>query len=226
MASRPTRDLRRAILDRSLELVDKKGLDALSMREVARRLGVTHGAPYYHFKDRSSIVAALVEEGLAILAGMLEAAAREHEDPRAAFEACGRRYVAFAIAHPAYFRVMFRPELVGREHRASIDRAATQAFAVLQGVVVRCHAAGLSTGVDARALALTGWSTAHGLAALCLDGPLASKGDPKALAETVGATLGALVASGPKRGDARRGAGARRRGPRDGKSARRGSTRR
>lgn len=190
-------DLRRAILDTSLKLIDKKGLDALSLREVARRLKVTHGAPYYHFKDRSAIVAALVEEGLVTLTRMLTEAADAHADPRAAFAACGRAYVEFALAHGAYFRVMFRPELTGKADRDAIDHAATQSFAVLLRVVSRAHAEGLATELDAEALALTGWSTAHGLASLCLDGPLAAKGNPRALAETVGATLAALLARGP-----------------------------
>lgn len=183
----------------SLKLIDKKGLDALSLREVARRLKVTHGAPYYHFKDRSAIVVALVEEGLETLTRMLEDAARAHDDPREAFEACGRAYVEFALTHAASFRVMFRPDLTNKGSRDAIDQAASRSFAVLRGVVLRCQAVGLGSALDTDALAITGWSTAHGLAALCLDGPLAQKGDPRALAKTVGATLGALLAEQPSK---------------------------
>ncbi|HRI69542.1 MAG TPA: TetR/AcrR family transcriptional regulator [Polyangium sp.] len=190
-------DLRRAILDSSLKLIEEKGLDALSMREVARSLQVTHGAPYYHFPDRSAILAALVEEGLVVLTQELENAAKAQEDPRAAFEACGRSYVEFALTHGAYFRVMFRPELTGKTNRAAIDAAAAKSFAVLVDVIRRCQAAGICTEIDTEALALTGWSTAHGLASLCLDGPLSAKGDPRELAKTVGKTLGALLAHGP-----------------------------
>ncbi|MFO0600808.1 MAG: TetR/AcrR family transcriptional regulator [Myxococcaceae bacterium] len=189
-------DLRRRILETSLELIDKKGLDALSMREVSRRLNVTHGAPYYHFKNRSSIVAALVEEGLGELTAQLEAAAAAHADPARAFEACGRAYVAFAVEHPASFRLMFRPELTGKANRGAIERASAKSFGVLVAVVARCQTAGVCAELDAQALALTGWSTAHGLASLVVDGPMASKGDPKQLAQTVGATLGALLVRG------------------------------
>ncbi|MFT3707407.1 MAG: TetR/AcrR family transcriptional regulator [Archangium sp.] len=191
-------DLRRRILDTSLKLIAKKGLDALSMREVTRRLKVTHGAPYYHFKDRSSIVAALVEEGLTQLTQKLEEAAASERDPRAAFEACGRAYVTFAVENPASFRIMFRPELTAGANRDAIDVVAGKSFAVLVAAVVRCQEAGLAKGFTPEALALTGWSTAHGLASLVVDGPLASKGDPAELAEVVGATLGGLLA-GPDR---------------------------
>lgn len=183
----------------SLVLIDKRGLDALSMREVARRLKVTHAAPYHHFKDRSAIVAALVAEGLDALTARLEAAAAAHDDPKEAFEACGRAYVNFALTKPAYFRLMFRPELTGTENRAEIDAGASRSFGVLASVVARCHAKGVCTALDADALALTGWATAHGLASLCLDGPLAAKDDPRAIAELVGATMGALLAHGPQR---------------------------
>lgn len=190
-------DLRRGILDTSLKLIAEKGLDAFSMRDVARNLNVTHGAPYYHFKDRSAIIAALVEEGLLLLTKKMQQAADEQNDPRIAFEACGRSYVDFALMESSYFRLMFRPELTAKTDRTAIDAAAAKSFAVLVGVIARCQTAGICTALDAEALALTGWSTAHGLAALCLDGPLASKGNPTELAKTVGATLGALLERGP-----------------------------
>lgn len=189
--------MRRAILDTSLKLIAEKGLDGFSMRDVTRQLHVTHGAPYYHFKDRAAIIAALVEEGLVLLTQMLENAANAHEDPRIAFEACGRSYVAFAMTHEAYFRLMFRPELTAKTDRTAIDIAAEKSFGVLLAVIARCHAAGICTAMNAEALAITGWSTAHGLAALCLDGPLAKKGAPADLANTVGNALGTLLAHGP-----------------------------
>lgn len=189
-------DLRERILATSLKLIDQKGLDALSLREVARKLKVTHGAPYYHFKDRQAVLAALVEDGLNRLTAALEKGAASETEPRAAFEACGRAYVEFAVTHPAHFRVMFRPELTHKRDRAAIDLASAKSFGVLVGVVARCQAAGLCTDLAPEALALTGWSTAHGLASLVVDGPLASKGDPAEFAHTVGATLGALLARG------------------------------
>ncbi len=121
-------------------------------------------------------------------------------------ERCGLGYVQFALSRPAHFRVMFRPELTGKADREAIDHAATQSFAVLLRVVSRAHAEGLATDLDAEALALTGWSTAHGLASLCLDGPLAAKGNPRGLAETVGATLAALLVRGPAKASPKRAA--------------------
>jgi AcrR family transcriptional regulator len=185
-------NLRRAILDASLELIDRRGLGALSVREVSRRLGVTHGAPYHHFKDRGAILAALTQEGFERLEQELRAAAGRSEDPRQRFEALGRAYVAFAVAQPSYFRLMFRPELAGKGKHASIERAAQSAFGVLEEVVAECRAAGFGRGISAEALALTAWTASHGLAALCIDGQLTAE-SPAALARMMSATVGKLL---------------------------------
>ena len=185
-------NLQRAILDASLELISRRGIGALSMREVARRLGVTHGAPYHHFRDRSAILAALTEEGFQRLEQDLRAAAARSEDPRERFEALGRAYVAFAVSQTAYFRLMFRPELAGKRKHAGIERSSARAFGVLEEVVAQCQAAGYGRGIAAEALALTGWTASHGLAALCVDGQLSAE-SPAALARVMSATLGKLL---------------------------------
>jgi AcrR family transcriptional regulator len=185
-------NLTRAILDASLELIDRKGIGALSMREVSRRVGVTHGAPYHHFKDRGAILAALTQEGFERLTHELRAAAGRSKDPRERFEALGRAYVAFAVARPAYFRLMFRPELAGKGRHTGIERAAQSAFEVLEEVVGACRAAGYGRGIPAEALALTAWTASHGLAALCIDGQLTAE-SPATLAKMMSATVGKLL---------------------------------
>src|SRR3954468_16224943 len=105
-------DLRRTLLDASLALVEEQGIGALSLREVARKAGVTHNAPYHHFPDKGTLLAAISEEGFALLAREMTAArAGARDDPRSRLEACGQSYVRFALKSPAHFRVMFRPEL-------------------------------------------------------------------------------------------------------------------
>src|ERR1041384_987611 len=89
-------DLRQAVLRKAGEVLEKEGVDALSLREVARRAGVSHNAPYRHFPDRDSLLVALVEEGFQML---LDALARR---PR---REMGEAYVDFALAHPQRFRL-------------------------------------------------------------------------------------------------------------------------
>lgn len=195
-------DLRRAVLDASLALVDEEGVGALSMREVARRAGVSHGAPYHHFPDRAAILAAIAADGFELLGREL-LAARDGAGgaPDAQFRACGVAYFDFALRHPSHFRVMFRPELSVPEQYPAVDQASAAAFQILVEVVRDCQAAGLAPDGDPLPLAVTGWSSAHGLAALWLDGPLA-RGVPglpssaAALAATVAETLRALMVAG------------------------------
>ena len=187
-------DLRRKILDASLKMIASDGLEALSMREVARRLKVTHGAPYYHFTDRAEILTALAEEGIVALGAALKAGAEEGgSDPRARLEACGRAYVAFALAHPSHWKVMNRAELAIGGQRPEIAQAQAAAFAVLVEVVQQCQAAGMAPGLEPKALAMTGWSVAHGLASLLVDGQLTATVDPEFLNHSISHTFGALV---------------------------------
>src|SRR5262245_48225898 len=117
---------RRELLDAALALIDSRGVDGLSIRELARRAGVTHQAPYHHFRDRAAILAALAQEGYGRLRDAM-IAARDQAPLRAdaRFQACGIGYFRFAVANKAYFRVMFRSEAHVR--RADVGRAAAEA---------------------------------------------------------------------------------------------------
>ena len=195
-------DLRRIVLDASLELIGSDGVAALSMREVARKAGVTHGAPYHHFADRAAILAAIAEEGYGLLAASMRTAvgAVPPSDAQGRFEACGVAYFEFALRHTAYFRVMGRPELWDPEKHPGLDTAGMAALEVLIECVRDLQSAKLApTAADPMALVLTGWSSAHGLAALWIDGPLARGvlgADPKTMAQRVARTLGDLIAAG------------------------------
>jgi AcrR family transcriptional regulator len=142
------RDLRRRVLDAALELVSTGGIDELSIREVARRAGVTHQAPYHHFRDRAAILAAIAEEGFTRLRDYMIAAieaAPLRADAR--FEACGLGYFQFASKHPAHFRIMFRSESHD-PRRTEIQHAAGDAMRVLLQCVVSAQKAALAPPGD------------------------------------------------------------------------------
>ncbi len=211
-------DLRRAILDASLALVESEGVGGLSMREVTRRAGVTHGAPYHHFVDRAAILAAIADEGFTLLTARMSAARDRARTPRGRFEACGSAYVAFAMENTAHFRVMYRPELASLREQPRLDHAAARGFALLVECVKECQAAGVAPKGDPLPLVVTSWSTAHGLAALWVDGPMSRgvqgmRGDPKRLVSVVARTLGGLLeaaAHSATRPERRRGSRAKR----------------
>lgn len=175
LALEPT-DVRERILLASRRLIEAEGLSALSMREVARRAGVSHQAPYNHFADREAILGALAEEGFAILRARLDAA-REAEtgDAVARAAACLSAYVEFACSHPAHFRLMFRPELVNLENCPGAREQGDRAFQCLPDAIRELVAAGLPGEPSEDALMALLWSTAHGLSCLLLDGPLSKR---------------------------------------------------
>jgi AcrR family transcriptional regulator len=170
-------DLRRALLDAALEAIEADGLDGLSLRGIARRAGVSHAAPYHHFRDREALVAAVAEEGFGVLRTAMLDRMAQAEGPRRRLQQAGVGYVLFALDHPAHFQVMFGPELADRSQHASLEEAADAAFAVVQDAIAECRAAGLLIARDPRLLALTAWSVVHGLAMLKLGGHLPEEGE-------------------------------------------------
>ncbi|MFI6651297.1 TetR/AcrR family transcriptional regulator [Streptomyces sp. NPDC050529] len=154
-------DLRRALLAAALDVIRTEGPAALSLRDLARRAGVSHAAPAHHFKDRIGLLTAIAAEGYGLFADALADAPDLRER--------GVRYVRFATEHPAHFQVMFQPDL----HRADdpdLLAAKERATAELRAGVTELPAAG--RGDDARLAGVAAWSLAHGFATLLLSGNL------------------------------------------------------
>lgn len=100
-------DLRRALLAAALEAIEEVGPTALSLRDLARRAGVSHAAPAHHFGDKAGLLTALAAQGFDLLAQALVQAGDDLLE-------AGVAYVDFAVRHRAYFEVMFRPSCTGR----------------------------------------------------------------------------------------------------------------
>jgi AcrR family transcriptional regulator len=150
------------------------------MREVARRAGVTHQAPYHHFADREAILGEIAEQGFRMLGQRIEQV--DSKTPSGSVErqvdrliALGQTYVEFACKHPAHFRIMFRPELVDLERCPSARAEGDNTFGAVQRIVHEAVEAGVPARPSEAALVAFLWSTGHGLACLLLDGPLAMK---------------------------------------------------
>ncbi|NEC13954.1 TetR/AcrR family transcriptional regulator, partial [Streptomyces sp. SID8014] len=132
-------DLRRAVLAAAEEVIRTEGPHALSLRDLARRAGVSHAAPAHHFKDRTGLLTAFATEGWALFAAALQAAPDLRER--------GVAYVRFAREHPAHFQVMFQPALLRADDPAL--RAATEGAAA----ALRAGVAGLPTARQTSATA-------------------------------------------------------------------------
>ncbi|MEU9225760.1 TetR/AcrR family transcriptional regulator [Streptomyces massasporeus] len=164
-------DLRRAILGAALDVIAADGPSALSLRDLARRAGVSHAAPAHHFKDRAGLLTAIAAEGFGLLATTLREAADLQE--------AGVHYVRFAREHPAHFQVMFAPGLL-RDGDLELATARALAGDALRDAVAAVPPDG--RGPDARLAGVAAWSLAHGFATLLLshnlDGPVGDQ-DPE-----------------------------------------------
>jgi AcrR family transcriptional regulator len=182
--------LREALLRATVELIETEGIGAVSLRQVARAAGVSPGAPYHHFADRAALLTALADEGFRRLANTLTEAHDTATTPTAALEAILNAYVKFAKTNPAYFRLMFRPDLTRSHKSAQGTEAAETAFAILETTVAECLTSNKLTTINQNVLAVTMWSLVHGYANLWLDGQLDNRTDnPSTLAHQVAALV-------------------------------------
>jgi AcrR family transcriptional regulator len=194
-------DLRHALIQASLALISEEGFGALTLREVARRAGVTHAAPYRHFADKEALLAAVAEEGFRSMAARMRERMDQERGPAERLSACGVAYVLFAVQHPAHFRVMFGPHFARPAKHEGLGAEGGQAFSLL----VQCLTQGQQEGVlrqgETMALALTAWSLVHGLASLLVDGVLEQPGKPPVDAEALAAQQARLLVEGLRRGE-------------------------
>lgn len=188
-------DLRRALIDTALALVSEEGAWNFTLREVARRAGVSHAAPYNHFPDKAALLAEVAARGFEALRKAMEVAARRHRrSPPRQLVAVGRAYVEFGVKHPGHYRLMFGPELANRERHPTLARAGDAAFSVLTATLRRGQEAGAMRGGSVRDQAVAAWSLVHGLTMLFIDGWLGVMGGSSSeagrYAQTVTEALG------------------------------------
>jgi len=162
-------DLRAALISEGLAILGESDADSLSLRELARRVGVSAPSVYRHFPDKQALMTALAEEGLRRLGASQHEAAEAAGGGKAGFAATGRAYVRFALTNPALYRLIFTSPLIAAYRASAADR--TEAFDFLLAN------AGAQIGADpesqaARVAAVEAWALVHGLAMLMLDGQI------------------------------------------------------
>ncbi|WP_028649984.1 TetR/AcrR family transcriptional regulator [Nocardiopsis sp. CNT312] len=170
MADRPYHhgDLRAALLAGAERALEKRGPEALSLRELAREAGVSHAAPGRHFKDKQTLLDALALTGFERLNGYLEPAVAGAETARERLFLLARAYVGFAVEHAALLDLMY-----ARKHSPNAPEELTEAVERILETVVRPIAEGQAAGEvvdgDPAALATAVSATVHGLAMFTAD---------------------------------------------------------
>jgi AcrR family transcriptional regulator len=161
-------DLRAALIEAGLKLLEERHGDDIGLREVARAVGVSATAVYRHFPDKAALLRALAAEGLAQLAAAQHAACDAAGGGAAGFAATGRAYIRFALASPALFRLTFSHP---PEHDPMTDTldGVPEAFRLLRENAALVAPPGAGADVI-KLIALDAWGKVHGLAMLMLDG--------------------------------------------------------
>ncbi len=173
-------DLHRAVLDAAVQAVLEVGPSQLSLRDLARRAGVSHAAPAYHFGNKAGLLTTLAAVGFQMLAEHLT----EVLDRTGSFLEVGVAYVHFAVEHRAHTQVMFRPDLYDASRADVVQARAAATEALTRGIATLPPEA---VGPDPEIAALAAWSLVHGFADLWLGGALtqAERGDLTESAQAV-----------------------------------------
>ncbi|WP_394821708.1 TetR/AcrR family transcriptional regulator [Pendulispora albinea] len=172
-------DLRRALIDAALRTLTRHGVEELSLRALARDLGVSPRAPYRHFATKEELLAAVAVSGFRASASFTEERlVAAGPDPLARLRAVGEAYVLFAVQHPAAFRIMYAPYATVNENAPELLRARAEGHAAAMAILEDAQRAGLVREGDPMQLALAFWSTMHGLATLLIEGQLARHDRP------------------------------------------------
>ncbi len=161
-------DLENALVEAALAVIREAGAEGMTLREVARRVGVNHRAAYRHFADKTALLAAVAERGFVRLLEAMQQAVDSKTEAIDALASLGRAYVKFAVQHPAHFRVMFGPRLNEDGRFPSLEAPIAAAFGLLTETLARGVEAGVLVDRPVRELAISVWSTVHGLASLIL----------------------------------------------------------
>lgn len=167
-------DLRQELLAAALQVIRTEGPSAVTLRALARQLGVSHAAPANHFTDKTALFTAIATEGFALLEEAMTAAVAALPADAGAVQrlrAAGIGYMRFAVTHRAHFEVMWRNDLLD-ERDPHLIAAGEATLAQLNAGVQAAQAEGWAPGADPRTVAYLAWSTIHGLAVLWLGGPL------------------------------------------------------
>ncbi len=168
-------DLKNALMATALEQISRNGVRALSLRDVARRTGVSHTASYRHFSSKESLLAAIAEQGFRRLSAAMRAATLLHaNDPVAALQASGVAYVEFGVSYPEHLSVMFSVQ-IPHENYPALAATSKEAYALLTSIVHDGLQAGGLRGTDERTVTLAAWSIVHGLSQLITGGQLQAK---------------------------------------------------
>ncbi|HKY36639.1 MAG TPA: TetR/AcrR family transcriptional regulator [Polyangiaceae bacterium] len=186
-------DLREALLLEGTRSVEREGHPVLSLRDVARRVGVTHTAAYHHFPTRESLLLAVAARAFESMGRVLSAAAAGVIDPTERLGRIGEAYVDHACSRPELYRLIFSAETADRDASPELNAASNAMFATLIDAVRACQEVGTLRQAPPAELGLVAWCAVHGLSSLLLEEQLHKPGLAQlSRQQLTGAVLGGI----------------------------------
>jgi len=163
-------NLRRVLIDTAVEFISEQGAKNLSLRKIAKMAGVSHAAPYRHFKDKNAILGAVAKEGFdMMLKKTQERIDRSRGNELDHFAISGLSYIDFAVNYPAHYRVMFGTRLENSYFSDELKPESIPVFKLLKDIIIVCQEKGLLKAGDPHEMAMAAWSIVHGFAMLRID---------------------------------------------------------
>ncbi len=167
-------DLKNALIRAGIELLSREGVQALTLRSVAKQAGVSHAAPYAHFADKQALIAAIAAAGYATLYAQLAVAQTASGDARARLYATADAYLQFAIDEPDHFKITFSGVVEAEKNYPDYVEQSRRCFALVVALVADCQADGVIVPGDTQLIAVSIWSCMHGFVHLWLANQLPS----------------------------------------------------
>jgi AcrR family transcriptional regulator len=161
----------------ALEVSAESGPQDISLRGLARKLGVTTAAPYHHLRDKGELLLLLAIEGYSRLLEQLQAAETKFSAPAKNIDSLTRAYLQFGREEPGYYRIMFLREVAQANNVMQLEEPAAQCFDLVRGVIAKANKSLSSDQVSERTVSV--WSFLHGMLLLSLSGPLARRLAPE-----------------------------------------------
>ena len=166
-------DLKNALIKAGVEILSKEGIEGLSLRKVAQRAGVSHSAPYSHFPDKQSLIAAISTEGFHQLDNELDAVIAAYpKNSKRQLQQGALAYVQFALNHTDTFKIMFSGVLEKEKEYPAFVAISHKTFQRVVDVVRACQDAGLLRSTSPEMMAVAVWGQVHGIISLALEGQI------------------------------------------------------
>jgi AcrR family transcriptional regulator len=178
-------DLRRVLIDAALQLVEESGPEGLSVREAARRAGVSPGAPFRHFPSRTALMTAVAEEAQRRFRAEIDVALAKTPagDPLARFRAFGMAYLRWAMRNPTHFEIISSGRYFDHDSAAELSRDNVELIGMLERILAEAFAVGQLRIADLKQVQIAGRALVYGFARMNIDGHFPRWGIAEAEAE-------------------------------------------